>query len=109
MKKNRIVYRQPTFDDIDKLCELEKELWGLGGGIDGFYFGSSHMWPSFHGRDFMIFRINPNITKILESDDKGIIIQKIGNHNNMRQYLDSFFGWLNESIRVYGERFYRPV
>ena len=33
MKKNKtkeseIIYRQPTLDDIDKLCELEKNVWG---------------------------------------------------------------------------------
>lgn len=27
-KENGIVYRQPTLDDIDRLCELEKNVWG---------------------------------------------------------------------------------
>ena len=28
MKEKEIIYRQPTLDDIDKLCELEKNVWG---------------------------------------------------------------------------------
>ncbi len=28
MKEKKTVYRQPTMDDIGKLCELEKNVWG---------------------------------------------------------------------------------
>ena len=34
MKEKKIVYRQPTMDDIDKLCELEKNVWGEEMGAD---------------------------------------------------------------------------
>ncbi len=73
-----------------------------------FDFRSLDGWPEFKGNKFMVSRLNSKTVKILETDDKDLIIAKIERYKNLRQFLDSFFGWLNESIRQYGELFYKP-
>ncbi|HLD04515.1 MAG TPA: hypothetical protein VJG90_02235 [Candidatus Nanoarchaeia archaeon] len=70
-----------------------------------FYgFKSLHAWPEFKGNEFMISGLN-----ILESDDKLKIVAKIKRHKSLRPYLNSFFDWLNDSIRKYGEALYKPI
>lgn len=77
--------------------------------FNGFEFRSLRGWPEFKGNTFMILGLDDGVSKILESDDKQVILAKIGQRRNLRPYLDSFFNWLNESVRVHGEKFYRHL
>ena len=77
--------------------------------FNGFDFRSLHGWPDFKGKEFIISGLNTDTSKILETDDKPKIIAKIEQHKNLRPYLNSFFDWLNDSIRKYGEKFYKPL
>ena len=62
-------------------------------------FRSVRGWGDFKGREFMISP--PPIT--IKKDLLSTLTQ------NYRPYFDSFFGWVNESIRIYGKQFYTPI
>ena len=76
---------------------------------NGFEFSSSHGWPQFRGRRFIISASQVSTSQnqtFLETDNRTTILAKIEDHKNLGPFLDSFFAWLNQSIQKYGERFY---